>query len=323
MAYVADQDVSEHTLKLVATIVAIVTMVFLFEIFPMTNCSCTWCCLSFNVNSVPNITIKEAENEEKLSYYLKQKYNKDIIEADVLASDRYYYNYDDIINNKESLSSSTSSSPPPSKSKKLVHSSIRIEQDISRSLQREADRQGIALNSLINKILKNYVTSEMYFEQLGFLLVSKDFLRKTFAELRDEKRISEFGKELGLTAAKEYVSYFFPQLNSNTLTQFLDILFRRFQSYQHRVEKIIRYNYDDVKNNNNNKDRKQQQEQQNNQSHRFTVYHDINMNFSITLKSILEGLIEPITKSPVTFRDITSNSISFSFEIRSSNTSIS
>ncbi len=45
------------------------------------------------------------------------------------------------------------------------------------------------------------------------------------------------------------------------------------------------------------------------------------MNFSIALKSILEGLIEPITKSPVKFRDITSNSISFSFEIKSSDSS--
>jgi hypothetical protein len=165
--FVVDRNVSEHTLKPVVTpptIFAIVTMIFLFEIFPMTNCSCRWCyCLSFNVNSVPNIMIKEAGNEEKLSYYLNQEYNKeDIIEADVLAADRYYYNYDNIINNKESLSSSTSSPRPPSKNKKLVHSSIRIEQDIFMSLQREADRQGIAVNSLINKILKNYVTSEMY-----------------------------------------------------------------------------------------------------------------------------------------------------------------
>ena len=46
----------------------------------------------------------------------------------------------------------------------------------------------------------------MHFEQLGFLLVSKDFLRKIFAELQDEKRLEELGKELGLTVAKEYES---------------------------------------------------------------------------------------------------------------------
>jgi hypothetical protein len=281
LAYVAVQDVSEHTLKLVAITFAVALIAILFEILPMT-----------------------------------------IIGDDVLAVGGFYYG--NIISNKESSStsstsssSSSSSSPSsssPSKSKKLIHSSIRIEEDVFSLLQREAGRQGIAVNSLISKILKNYVTCEMYFEQLGFLLVSKDFLRKTFAELQNEKRISEFGKELGLTVAKEYVSFFFPQLNSNTLTHFLDIWFRRFQSCQHRVESIVRYNDNDVKNNN--KNRKQEQEQQN-KSHRFTVNHDINMNFSIALKSMLEGLIEPITKSAVNFREITPNSISFSFEITS------
>ena len=65
----------------------------------------------------------------------------------------------------------------------------------------KSERQGISVNSLINKTLKNYVISEMHFEQLGFLLVSKDFLRKTFAELQDENRIDELGKELGINSS--------------------------------------------------------------------------------------------------------------------------
>jgi hypothetical protein len=224
-----------------------------------------------------------------------------------------------------SVSSSPSSSSS-STSKKLVHSSIRIEEEVFYSLQKEAERQGISFNSLINKTLKNYVTSEMYFEQLGFLLVSKDFLRKTFAELQDEKRLEELGKELGLTVAKEYVSYFVPKVDSCTLAQFLDIWFRRFQSYKHRVD-ITSY----ASNTNNNKNRdmnvivegiiKENEEEyqlQRKEIHYFTVNHDININFSIALKAVLEGLIEPIIKSPVIFKEITSNSISFSFALFSS-----
>jgi hypothetical protein len=75
----------------------------------------------------------------------------------------------------------------------------------------------------------------MYFEQLGFILVSKDFLRKVFTKIEKAEDIEEFGQELGLTTAKEYVSYFFPQVNSNSLVQYLDLWFRRFQSYQHRI----------------------------------------------------------------------------------------
>jgi len=177
------------------------------------------------------------------------------------------------------------------KKEKLVHSTYRIKEDTIRAIEKEATKRGVPTSSLVNKILEIYFTSEMYFEQLGFILVSKDFLRKVFSKIEREKDIEEFGRELGLTTAKEYVSYFFPQVNSHTLVQFLDLWFRRFQSYQHRVNN------------------------ENAELHYFTVIHDINMNFSIALRTILEGLIVPIIKSDIEFRDITASAISFSFEV--------
>jgi hypothetical protein len=217
-----------------------------------------------------------------------------------------------------SLPSSGLSSPfsSSSKNKKLVHSSIRMEENVFNLLQKEAERQGISFNSLINKTLKNYVKSEMHFEQLGFLLVSKDFLRKTFAELQDEKRLEELGKELGLTVAKEYVSYCFPKVDSCTLIQFLDIWFRRLQSYKHivdtsRVKDINVIIEEGIRKEN----EEEYQQLQRKEIHYFTINHDININFSIALKAGLEGLIEPIIKSPIIFKQITSNSISFSFSL--------
>ena len=136
----------------------------------------------------------------------------------------------------------------------------------------------------------------MYFEELGFILVSKDFLRKVFSKIEKAEDIEEFGRELGLTTAKEYVSYFFPQVNSESLVQYLDLWFRRFQSYQHRID-------NDMTNSSNNVER-----------HYFTVIHDINMNFSIALKMIFQGLIVPIIKSDIEFRDITASAVSFSFK---------
>jgi hypothetical protein len=131
----------------------------------------------------------------------------------------------------------------------------------------------------------------MYFEELGFILVSKNFLRKIFEGL-DQKHIEELGKEYGMTIAKEYISYFYPQVNADTLIQFLEIWFRRFQSCQHRID-----------------------ENNNNLRHYFTVNHDINTNFSLALQSILAGLIEPIIKSTVEFTNITPNTITFSFGV--------
>jgi hypothetical protein len=126
---------------------------------------------------------------------------------------------------------------------------------------------------------------------LVFILVNKDILRKVFSKEEKEKDIEEFGYELGVTTAKEYVSYFFPQVNGRTLVQFLELWFKRFQSFHHRVDKDnpdLRY---------------------------FTVIHEININFSVALKMILEGLIIPIVKKDLEFRDMTANAISFSFEV--------
>lgn len=183
------------------------------------------------------------------------------------------------------------------KKDKLVHSTYRIKEPIIKALEGEAKKRRITISVLVNSILENYVNSEMYFEQLGFILVSKDFLRKVFSKIEKAEDIEEFGRELGLTTAKEYVSYFFPQVNSDSLVQYLNLWFRRFQSYQHRI--------DDATNNSDNNI---------GQRHYFTVIHDINMNFSIALKTILQGLIVPIIKSDIEFRDITGSAISFSFK---------
>jgi hypothetical protein len=45
-----------------------------------------------------------------------------------------------------------------------------------------------------------------FFEQLGFILVSKDFLRNVFSQLKEKRDIEEIGRKLGHTIAKEYVS---------------------------------------------------------------------------------------------------------------------
>jgi hypothetical protein len=177
---------------------------------------------------------------------------------------------------------------------RLSHQGFRLEEQVIKTLAEEAARKGISVSNLVNKILKNYTTHEMQFEELGFILVSKDFLRKIFSVVDDEKHLQDFGKEIGITMAKEYVSYFYPHVNSITLVQFLDYWFRRFQSCKHIVE--------------DNNDRSQER-------HYFTVNHDINIKFSLALKAILEGLIEPVSKTTVEFRDVTANSITFSFDV--------
>jgi hypothetical protein len=320
---------TKHKLKVVQTF-AVVGLIVLFGVSPINKE------IGISGFFVTDIMVKEDNSKIEIQqqYCFNQQSKKDSFlsiipvvayaaktKIDIINPICYYSNPTIMSKNiisLYSLPSSGSSSPysSSSKNKKLVHSSIRMEENVFNLLQKEAERQGISFNSLINKTLKNYVNSEMHFEQLGFLLVSKDFLRKTFAELQDEKRLEELGKELGLTVAKEYVSYCFPKVDSCTLIQFLDIWFRRLQSYKHivdtsRVKDINVIIEEGIRKEN----EEEYQQLQRKEIHYFTVNHDININFSIALKAGLEGLIEPIIKSPIIFKQITSNSISFSFSL--------
>jgi hypothetical protein len=95
------------------------------------------------------------------------------------------------------------------------------------------------------------------------------------------------------------VSYFYPQVNSSTLILFLNLWFRRFQTFRYRA---------DIEHGDAGK-----------QLHFYTVTHNINIKFSIALiildaLIILEGLIEPVIKRTVEFKDLTANSVMFLFE---------
>jgi hypothetical protein len=188
-------------------------------------------------------------------------------------SDDYYY-YDTVTEAKKTP---------------LLHRTFRIPEDVIDALEREAKSKDIPLSNLVNKILKNYLQTEMHSEKSGYILTSKDFFRRMFSKV-DEKSIEGYGRELGYAIADEYTYLYFPQIDSYTIVQFLESWFKRFQSYQHRFDK-------------------------DNNRHTFSLNHDINMNFSIVLKMILQGLIEPVTKSQVIFGELRPSSISFSFEV--------
>ena len=277
-AQVAAIDFTHTIMKCIFIgIVAVTTITIVsFEVFPLT--------------AVPLVTIGEGQSAaptiDNIIYgELEDEHNIGLVPTTTVAAALKQN-----INNNEYFQSAKNNSY----NNKLVHQGFRIKNLVLIMLDIEARKKGISLSNLVNKILENHVTCDMYFEELGFILVSKDFLRKVFGRIEEkdvQKYLIDDNRELGLIAAKEYMPYFYSESNGDTLVQFLDKWFCRFQCHQHRVDN----NY-------------------NNRSHYFIVNHDINMNFSIALKAFLETLIEPIIKRPVNFNNLTQNAISFSFE---------
>ena len=154
-----------------------------------------------------------------------------------------------------------------------------------KSFEREARRRGIPVSHLINQTLRTYITRDKYFEELGFLPLSKDLIRKVLSRI-EEKYLIEDAKEFGLTLMKEYISYFFVDVNTNTLLEFLDLWLSRF-AYRHRI------------------DYKQ---------HSYCVNHDLGMSYSIFFREYIKALIERIINSPVRFSATGPSTLTFSFE---------
>jgi len=171
---------------------------------------------------------------------------------------------------------------------KTVPYTFRVSDEILSQVEKEAKDKGISVSGLVGQIVTKYAKSDRYFDQLGFLPMSKDVLRKWLNRI-DEKFLVEDSKELGSTIAREYISYFFHDVNKDTLLQFLDLWFSRFDSYQHKTDGEV---------------------------HKFAINHDINMKYSLYMKELLRALIEPIILKKVEFLELTPNVISLSFEVR-------
>lgn len=172
--------------------------------------------------------------------------------------------------------------------RKTVHYSFRIDDKTLSKLGEESREKRISTSSLINDVLDGYIHRSKHFENLGFVPVPKDFLRVWIPQI-NQKSLAKDAKRLGTVIAREYVSYFFQECNSQTLVEFLNLWLARLGPHQH---KIIHDKF-----------------------HWFAVNHDIGMSFSIHLKEFLSALIESITAKPVKFIEVTPNVVTFSFEV--------
>ncbi|HVB66150.1 MAG TPA: hypothetical protein VND01_00475 [Candidatus Acidoferrales bacterium] len=172
--------------------------------------------------------------------------------------------------------------------RKTVHYSFRINSKVLTELEEESGKKGVSTSNLVNEVLEAYTRRFKYFEDLGFVPVPKDFLRKWLPRI-NEKSLSSDATELGSVIAREYISYFFQDCNNDTLIEFLNLWLGRLGPHQHKIV--------------------------NDRFHWFAVNHDINMKFSIHLREFLTALIESIIAKPVKFIEVTPNVVTFSFEI--------
>jgi hypothetical protein len=161
-----------------------------------------------------------------------------------------------------------------------------MDEDVYQSIEKEAEKNGFTTSNLMSKIVKNYVTRDKFFEQLEFIPIGKDIIKIWLSRI-EEEFLREDAKILGSTIARDYISYFFHDINISTLIKFLNIWLETLGNVQKK-------------------------EHHNTCS--FVINHCVNFQYSIYLQEFLTALIEPITKKRINFIEITPNLLSFSFD---------
>jgi signal transduction histidine kinase len=136
-------------------VIATAIIIVFFEVLPLTS----WIG-----------TITEIQNENRI--YANQKYDEHII-AVVTTTGR-----STILNLEGTF--------PHTKKNNSDNLDLRIDEDIVKALEEDAKRRGISINSLVNNALKNYVTSDQYFEELGQKL-SRQHKTEIVREFQEEK----------------------------------------------------------------------------------------------------------------------------------------
>lgn len=169
---------------------------------------------------------------------------------------------------------------------KLVHMGFRIDQSVLEGIKKAAKRTETTVSNQINIILRNWVMRDAYFQELGFIPMSKDVLRAWINNIEQTELVMQ-AREFGISAT-EFIAYFYGEVNIANMIKFLGVLLSRFPSYDYRIE---------------------------NNTHSFHINHDICMKYSIFYSELLRSLIEPIIKGPVKLKNLTQKTIIISFDI--------
>jgi hypothetical protein len=175
---------------------------------------------------------------------------------------------------------------PSGKKKRTSVMSFRLDEDIVDALRQEADEEEISLNVLANHIFRRYVEWERDAQKAGFIPITRELLMALINEI-DDKRIEELVRKTGKDVVKEQILY----MESNyDLDSFIKWLESRNRISGFAQKHVI-----------------------NGKIHEFIIQHDLNMKWSLYMKTLFEIILDDVYKKKVDF-ELTPATVVFKIE---------
>ena len=154
---------------------------------------------------------------------------------------------------------------------------FRISTNIINLLHTETEQKNISLNSLIAKILNEYIEWEQYKNKIGMVCLPKSVVSELFQRMTDDEVIA-LAENMGKGAMLDVAQF---MKNISDIDSFLNWFETRMQNSSVQVSRTVRNN-----------------------TIYFALKHDLGMKWSLYYKTILESIFWK------TFRTVTDFTIS-------------
>jgi hypothetical protein len=111
-------------------------------------------------------------------------------------------------------------SEPNSSEKKSVVKAIRIKSNINKSLEEDAKRRGVSVNTLVGTILSNYIEFYLPSEKMECVILPIEYFRDNVSLIDDDEELIKLGKKYG-SGLRAYVEFLFGDYNFAQWIEFM------------------------------------------------------------------------------------------------------
>ncbi len=142
----------------------------------------------------------------------------------------------------------------------------RFDKTVYDLLQKDSKAKGISLNSLVNSIVRRYLSWEKYAVEIGYVPLARETVRLLFDNL-DSKALETIAGQVGKTIPREMILLMFNKIDFDSIIAFLEITSSRYGMVQHNINSDV---------------------------HEFIVHHGVSKKFSNFLAAVGKVMAEDL-----------------------------
>lgn len=170
--------------------------------------------------------------------------------------------------------------------KKTAVISVRVSEDVKDKLETESEMDGTTLNTLTSKVLTKHVEWDRFAEDIGFVFLTKPFLRSLLERI-DEETIKRIAVSTCKSAIRDAIIFIKGEINMGSFLSAIDLWFgASHMPFRHIVKQ---------------------------DSDRYIVQHDLGKKWSIYIVTVINAVLSEMGYK-TTDQKIDDQSVSFEIQ---------